>query len=101
MLYRYKARASDGRVVFGSQQAQSTAQVLQWLKEKSLYPIEIEEAKERAAKTLKERLQTFSTIKLKDKAVFFRQLATMLDAGITLGMALDMLADQTENKRFA
>ena len=101
MLYRYKARASDGRVVFGSQQAQSTAQVLQWLKEKSLYPIEIEEAKERATKTLKERLETVSTIRLKDKAVFFRQLATMLDAGITLGMALDMLAEQTENKRFA
>jgi len=101
MLYRYKARASDGRVVLGSQQAQSNAQVIQWLRERSLYPIEIEEAKERAAKTLKERLQAFSTIKLKDKAVFFRQLATMLDAGITLGMALDMLAEQTENKRFA
>jgi len=101
MLYRYKARASDGSVVYGSQQAQSNAQVLQWLRERALYPIEIEEAKERAAKTLKERLQTMSTIKLKDKAVFFRQLATMLDAGITLGTALDMLADQTENKRFA
>ncbi|AFM22593.1 type II secretory pathway, component PulF [Acetomicrobium mobile DSM 13181] len=101
MLYRYKARASDGSVVYGSQQAQSNAQVLQWLRERALYPIEIEEAKERAAKTLKERLQTMSTIKLKDKAVFFRQLATMLQAGITLGTALDMLADQTENKRFA
>lgn len=101
MLYRYKARASDGKVVFGSQQAQSEAQVIQWLRERSLYPIEIEETKERATKTLRERLQAFSTVKLKDKAVFFRQLATMLDAGITLGMALDMLAEQTENKRFA
>ncbi len=101
MLYRYKARASDGSVVYGSQQAQSNAQVLQWLRERALYPIEIEEVRERAAKTLKERLQTMSTIKLKDKAVFFRQLATMLQAGITLGTALDMLADQTENKRFA
>ena len=101
MLYRYKARASDGKVVFGSQQAQSEAQVIQWLRERSLYPIEIEETKERATKTLRERLQAFSTIKLKDKAVFFRQLATMLDAGITLGTALDMLAEQTENKRFA
>ena len=101
MLYKYKARASDGSVVYGSQQAQSNAQVLQWLRERALYPIEIEETRERAAKTLRERLQTVSTIKLKDKAVFFRQLATMLEAGITLGTALDMLAEQTENKRFA
>ena len=101
MLYRYKARSSDGRIVYGSQQAQSNAQVLQWLRERSLYPIEVEETKERAAKSLKERLETVSTIKLKDKAVFFRQLATMLEAGIILGSALDMLAEQTENKRFA
>ena len=101
MLYRYKARSSDGRIVYGSQQAQSNAQVLQWLRERSLYPIEVEETKERAAKSLKERLETVSTIKLKDKAVFFRQLATMLEAGIILGSALDMLAEQTENKRLA
>lgn len=101
MAYRYRARSKEGKIVQGTLEAYSEEQVLQWLRERSLYPIEIEEAKERAAKTLKERLQAFSTIKLKDKAVFFRQLATMLDAGITLGMALDMLAEQTENKRFA
>jgi type IV pilus assembly protein PilC len=101
MLYRYRAKASDGKVVYGSQQAPSTAQVLQWLRDRSLYPIEIEEVKTAPAKTLRERLQAASTIKLKDKAVFFRQLATMLQAGITLGSALDMLVTQTENRRFA
>lgn len=101
MLYRYRARASDGKMVYGSQQAQSNAQVLQWLRDRALYPIEIEEVKTAPAKTLRERLETVSTIKLKDKAVFFRQLATMLQAGITLGSALDMLVTQTENRRFA
>jgi len=101
MLYRYRARASDGKMVYGSQQAQSNAQVLQWLRDRALYPIEIEEVKTAPAKTLRERLETVSTIKLKDKAVFFRQLATMLQAGITLGSALDMLVEQTENRRFA
>jgi type IV pilus assembly protein PilC len=101
MLYRYRARASDGKMVYGSQQAQSNAQVLQWLRDRALYPIEIEEVKTAPAKTLRERLETVSTIKLKDKAVFFRQLATMLQAGITLGSALDILVEQTENRRFA
>ncbi|MBC7078810.1 MAG: type II secretion system F family protein, partial [Synergistales bacterium] len=101
MAYRYRARSKEGKIVQGTLEAYSEEQVLQWLRERAYYPIEIEEVRERATKTLKERLQTFSTIRLKDKAVFFRQLATMLDAGITLGMALDMLAEQTENKRFA
>lgn len=101
MAYRYRARSKEGKIIQGTLEAYSEEQVLQWLRERACYPIEIEEVRERAAKTLKERLQAFSTIKLKDKAVFFRQLATMLDAGITLGTALDMLAEQTENKRFA
>ncbi|KRT35203.1 type II secretion system F family protein [Acetomicrobium hydrogeniformans] len=101
MAYRYRAKSKEGKIVQGTLEAYSEEQVLQWLRERAYYPIEIEEVREGAVKTLKERLQTFSTIRLKDKAVFFRQLATMLDAGITLGMALDMLAEQTENKRFA
>lgn len=101
MAYRYRARSKEGKIIQGTLEVYSEEQVLQWLRERAYYPIEIEEVRERAAKTLKERLQAFSTIKLKDKAVFSRQLAAMLDAGITLGTALDMLAKQTENKRFA
>lgn len=101
MLYRYRARTSDGKIVSGTQQAQSELQVLQWLKERSFYPIMIEEAKTASVKSFREKLQTISTVKLKDKAVFFRQLATMLQAGITLGSALDMLVEQTENRRLA
>jgi len=101
MAYRYRARSKEGKIVQGTLEAYSKEQVLQWLRERAYYPIEIGEIEVPVAKTLKARLETMSTVKLKDKAVFFRQLATMLDAGITLGMALDMLAEQTENKRFA
>ncbi|WP_213698138.1 type II secretion system F family protein [Acetomicrobium sp.] len=101
MAYRYRARSKEGKIVQGTLEAYSEEQVLQWLRERAYYPIEIEEIEVPVAKTLKARLEMMSTVKLKDKAVFFRQLATMLDAGITLGMALDMLAEQTENKRFA
>src|SRR5262249_55648232 len=36
----------------------------------------------------------------KDMVVFTRQFATMIDAGLPLVQCLDILATQTENKRF-
>ncbi|MFX7671016.1 hypothetical protein ABTJ57_20065, partial [Acinetobacter baumannii] len=37
---------------------------------------------------------------LKDLAIFSRQLATMLGAGLTLLQSLSILERQTENKKF-
>jgi len=101
MTYRYRARSKEGKIVQGTLEAYSEEQVLQWLRERAYYPIEIGEIEAPVAKTLKARLETMSTVKLKDKAVFFRQTATMLQAGITLGSALDMISEQTENRRLA
>src|SRR5215475_4374723 len=40
-------------------------------------------------------------VKPKDVVIFTRQLATMIDAGLPIVQALDILAQQTENKIFA
>ncbi len=40
-------------------------------------------------------------IKQRDVVVFTRQLATMIDAGLPIVQALDLLAQQTENKTFS
>lgn len=101
MTYSYRARSKEGKIVTGNFEAHSESQVLQWLKERSLYPIEIEKVKETKGEILRKSLQAISAVKLKDKAIFFRQLATMLKAGITLGSALDMISEQTENHRLA
>ena len=40
-------------------------------------------------------------VKQKDVVIFTRQLATMIDAGLPIMQALDLLARQTENKTFS
>lgn len=40
-------------------------------------------------------------VKLRDRTVFSRQFATMIDAGVALVRTLNILSEQTENKRFA
>src|SRR5262245_11084729 len=42
-----------------------------------------------------------SGVSEKDLVVFTRQFATMIDAGLPLVQCLDILATQSENKRFA
>ncbi len=123
MLYSYRARAKDGKIQEGERQANQSEEVVAWLRSQNLMPIAIREAKgkegpskgndkgkasssrEGARKggpkslSFMERLQRISTVSTRDKAVFFRQLATMISSGLTLGAALDILKDQTANKR--
>jgi len=40
-------------------------------------------------------------VKQRDVVIFTRQFATMIDAGLPLVQALDILANQTENRRFS
>ena len=66
------------------------------LRENRHYPVNIKEAKEE--KDIR-NLQIFSRIKTKDIAIFCRQFYTMLNAGVTIMSCLDILRQQTENKK--
>lgn len=48
--------------------------------------------------TLNDYLAQLQSIKIADKVTFFRLLATMINAGISIVKALNILVDQTENK---
>lgn len=101
MAYSYRARSKEGKIIRGNLEACSEVEVIQWLKERSFYPIEIVKIRTSRSKILRDSLQIMPPVRLKDKAIFFRQLATMLQAGITLGSALDMIAKQTQNYRLS
>ena len=101
MAYSYRARSKEGKIIRGNLEACSEVEVIQWLKERSFYPIEIVKIRTSRGKILRDSLQIMPPVRLKDKAIFFRQLATMLQAGITLGSALDMIAKQTQNYRLS
>jgi type IV pilus assembly protein PilC len=101
LIYRYRARNADGKAINGVITAYSQEQVVQQLRGQGLIPISIAQDTEAERESFLDRMRKIGTVPLKDKAVMFRQLATMISAGITLGSALDILAEQTKNKKLA
>ncbi len=92
--YQYTAKDKNGHTVIGSLEAASGAEVAQMLHTKELVVISIDQVKKKGIKArLKDR-----RIKSDEIVIFSRQLATMIDAGISLVHALGILAEQVENK---
>jgi type IV pilus assembly protein PilC len=92
-LFAYTAReTATGREIHNTVEAASEQAAIAALLNRNLLVVEI---KEKMAK----RGQTKGgKVVLADLVVFTRQLATMIDAGITIVQSLQALADQTPNK---
>ena len=102
LTYEYKVRDRSGAVKTGTLEADSPAQVATKLKSMGYAPISISKANSGMSKELS--IPGFSGKKkvgLKDLAVFSRQFATMVNSGLSLLRALNILVDQTENKELA
>jgi len=94
--YKYKAVTSQGKNLEGVYTGKDKQEVLSMLREKKHIPIKIEEVMEK--KDIRE-LHLFNKVKSKDIAVFCRQFYTMLNSGVTIMTSLDVLRQQTENKK--
>lgn len=101
MDFRYKARNAEGKIVKGQHSGQSQYQVVQWLREQNLVPISVTENRKGTRLPILDRIRLHLGVSLKDKAVLFRQMATLLGAGVVLGNALSVVSDQTKNVRLA
>ena len=95
-IYKYKAITSDGKSLEGTYDAKNKDEVILMLRENKYYPVNIKETGEE--KNIR-NIQVFSKVKTKDIAIFCRQFYTMLNAGVTIINCLDILRQQTENKR--
>jgi type IV pilus assembly protein PilC len=95
--YRYIARSLGGQRQSGFSEALTRKDVLMWLREQGLIPVEIEEAD--AAK----RVKLFSRPKRvtsADLASFCWQLRTMFEGGVPITGALSTIGQDCENKHF-
>ena len=95
-LYKYIAINSHGENLEGTYNAGDRAQVLQMIREKQFIPVNIQEVV--SSKEI-DALGFLSRVTPKDIAIFCRQFYTMLNAGVTIIKALDILHQQTENKK--
>ncbi|MDR6971510.1 type II secretion system F family protein [Leifsonia shinshuensis] len=99
--YTYRGRSGTGRLVKGKLDAPGEAAVLSRLRTMGVSPIEIAEAPAATGLNRDVNLSFGSGVKLKDLAVLSRQMATMTGSGLSLLKTLNILAEQTENKRLA
>jgi type IV pilus assembly protein PilC len=92
--FDYKVRDAGGRFREGRVKADNESAVADRLMEMGYVPLEVK----LAGQGLHQELSFGrKRVKLKDLALFSRQLAAMVDAGLTLMRALSILSDQLEN----
>ena len=97
--FAYKAKKDDGSVVTGMLQAESERSALDSLGRMGVFPLEIESRAEDkdAARSDRAPRQVARSVGSNDVALFTRQLADLMRAGVPLNRALNTLATQTTN----
>jgi type IV pilus assembly protein PilC len=98
--FDYQVRDRTGKMITGQLEADSQAAVASKLTSMGYAPIKIDEVKT-TGMSMEINLPGSGRVKLKDLAIFSRQFATMIGAGLSLIRALSILHEQTENKKLA
>src|SRR5881628_2188658 len=94
-VFEYTARNVKGEIVQNKGEFATRDDVLAHLRKNRLVVVQVREAPKQF------KLKLGSGIKTRDVVIFTRQFATMINAGLPLVQALDILAQQTENKFLA
>ncbi len=94
-LYAYEAFSRDGKKVNGLVDAPSIAQLKESLIRQGLYPVSIELARSDSRLSLWQRLFS-SSVSMKDKILFTKQLAILLKSGVPLLQAIELLSEQVQ-----
>jgi type IV pilus assembly protein PilC len=92
--FTYTARALNGDLKTATIDAPNRDEVVAQLRKQRLNVVKIDEAKSAANTTKKKG----GKISMRDIVIFTRQFSTMINAGLPLVQALDILAKQSENK---
>ena len=98
--YTYKVRDATGKMIFSTMEAETQKIVRDKLREKNFLIVSITEPKSGLSQDIKIPGLGDGLPGLKSVAIFSRQLATMIDAGLPLVQSLAILAKQVEHKGF-
>ena len=98
--FQYQVRDKTGKIVSGTIDAENQAAVAQKLTSMGYATVSISKANAGMKKDL--TIPGFGgKVKLKDLAVMSRQFATMINSGLSLLRSLNILSEQTPNKKLA
>src|SRR5919106_5942738 len=93
--YTYRALDKQGEIIQDKLEGSGELAVAAELRQQGLLVIDVKEQ----SVAQKDILAPFKRIKLGDLVVFSRQLATMINAGMPMVRALNVLSEQTENPK--
>ena len=96
-IFSYRARDRNGKIFSGTILAENTAGAARVIRAQGLYITKVNalDYTSRISKIFTDRIP----VGTKDLAVFCRQFAVMLEAGLSLTSCLDILVEQTANLR--
>jgi len=89
--FTYTARDQKGAIKTDTIEATNREDVVQQLRRLRLNVVKVEEAS-------KSKQKTAGSIAMRDVVIFTRQFSTMINSGLPLVQAIDILSKQTENK---
>ncbi len=96
--YTYKVRDATGKMIFSTMEAETQKIVRDKLREKNFLIVSITEPKTGLSQDIKIPGLGDGLPGLKPVAIFSRQMATMIDAGLPLVQSLAILARQVDHK---
>jgi len=99
--FRYTVRDQAGKTREGTLDAGDSRAVAAKLREMGYAPVSIEKVEQSKMKRDIKIPGFGPQVKLKDLTVFSRQFATMINSGLSLVRALNILAEQSENPELA
>lgn len=92
-VFLYKAKSKEGNVIKGKVEGSNKTHAIRTLSQMDLIVYEVEPVND----LLNKDISIGKPLKQKDFVVFLRQFATLIEAGILLVNAIDLLAEQTES----
>ena len=95
-IYRYKARDNSGKRVSGTMEAGNKTELIEKLHKMGYMTTSVREGKGEEA--LMSLLERFARVRSDDMMIFYIQFSNMINSGIPILTALDILGKQTENK---
>jgi len=95
----YKVRDRTGKIFTGNMEGENRNSVVFRLREMDYFITSVNEKRKNIL--FSGKITLFKGIKLRDLTIFYRQFATMVNAGLTLVNSLDILTEQVENKVLA
>lgn len=103
-VFAYSAAQKTGVIVKGEKDAENEKALAVLLKEEGLFLLRAEERREKRGISFNldvgELIARVQPIGLVDKMMFARNLSVMVNAGLSLTRALDVLAEETTNSKF-